>query len=435
MTDRLVIDKAARFTRRRWNLALGSIAFGAAVAIGTLRRGFGLEGLQLAGLFAIPGLLLLGWMVYTKIRKKRVLVLDGRSVELRAVDDSGWLIARTEVERLVLRRVKQANDRRELPMYGYELRLRLRPDAKLGKQNGIVATKRGPVQTTPDRFTEAEAWRIQEFARDRLGIPVTASRVAPTVRGQVATSIPAPPTGKTGHRRPIAVYPAGVRALFRTVYATRQPSRMYRVFSSVLGWISFVTLLVQFSVVELAEHTELFLGVLALLIGSVVAYCLVAQLDFRDEARQRRATELVISEHGLRWRFHKPAQYQEHPLPYRLELRWPEVRSIQVTNQIWRGRTVRTVEIVPGDDEFAKRHPEMGHLWETGLELGPAVPPSTGSYRLQTDFVSAAVRQLTAAIEAHQPGVLHLATEHVPTESAHHNEFSGNHFRTYESEW
>ncbi|QFU94138.1 hypothetical protein YIM_45040 [Amycolatopsis sp. YIM 10] len=188
----------------------------------------GPNGLYLGGFFAILGLLLLGRMVYSKIRKKRVLVLGEQSVELRAVDGSGWQVARADVERLVLKRIRRADDHRDLSTYVYELKLRLRPEAKPRKQNGLTATTRGPVQTTPDRFTEAEAWRIQEFARDRLRGPVTASQVPPTVRGQVAKTIPAPPTGKPGHRRQVVVFPTGVSAPVGTVYATRQDPRISR---------------------------------------------------------------------------------------------------------------------------------------------------------------------------------------------------------------
>ncbi|MGC7093810.1 hypothetical protein ACPZ19_04005 [Amycolatopsis lurida] len=407
MTERLVIDKTDRFTRRRWGLAAGLIVIGAGFGVSAVRRGMGPDGLYLAGFFAILGLLLLGRMVYTKARKKRVLVLDEQSVELRAVDGSGWLVGRADVERLVLRRIRRADDHRELSTYVYELKLTLRPEAKPRKQNGLTATTRGPVQTTPDRFTEAEAWRIQEFARDRLRVPITASQVPPTVRGQAAKTIPAPPTGKPGHRRQVVVFPTGVSAPVGTVYATRQAPRISRVFTTVMGWIALIALLVLFTYVEISENTALFLTVLGVSFASMAIAGFVGWFDIRWRARRWRITELAVGESGLLWTFYRPDEHREGRIPYRVELRWPEVRSVQVTNHVVDGRTVRTVEIVPGDDGFAKRHPEMQRLWEAGLQVGAAVPVATGSYRLQTEFADAAARRLATAVEVHQPGVLH----------------------------
>ncbi|AXB46694.1 hypothetical protein [Amycolatopsis albispora] len=404
MTERLVIGKTEKFTRRRWAAAVALTVVGGWLGVLTIRDDLGHDSMYLGGFLAILGLLLLGWMLNRKTRK-RTLLLGDQAVELRASDGSGWRIALADIERLVLRRSRQADDHHDLPVYAYELRIRLHPGAEPGKQPGLTSTTRGLVQTTPDRFTEAEAWRIQEFARDRLGVPVVASQVPPTVRGEVVRAVP-PPPAEAPDRRQVVVFPAGLSTPLGTVYATRPNPRVKRVFATVMGWTALAAVVAMGTFREIAESTALFFTFLGVVIGGVTIPGWVSLLDSEWRARRRRAPELRITATGLLWKYYKPTKYREPQVPYRFELRWAEVSAIQVTTHVVDGSTVRTVEIVPGDDEFAKRHPEMQRLWEAGLQLGEAVPPATGAYRLQTEFAAKAARRLAGAAGLRRPGVL-----------------------------
>ncbi|AXB46692.1 hypothetical protein [Amycolatopsis albispora] len=329
-----VVDRGVRRRLKRWYIALAVLVYATGWNVYIVNTG-STEFLKWAILFGLATVGCAARIVVGLVRGTGGwrLHVDAAGIRLVWLPTGGWSLPWAEIGRVELRRRWLRPRYLTDPAYGYELRLTVPPEFFRKARAGRRARD---VYTAEIELSEVEAYAVQERARVHYDGPVRATALPPAEKGgpqQKLIPRPIPPgTESYWGDRPFGPY---------FLYTVDLPAGgSVRTTSTVQNPLKFAGFL--------------------------------------------------VSAVGVRWNSFLGDNWSRDPLASGFELTWAEIGTFRASAE----GDEYLVDIVPGDNRFAQRHPEMRKHW-----LRP-----DGTYRLDRTFSAGALQELRGFIERYHPG-------------------------------
>ncbi|WP_158879631.1 hypothetical protein [Amycolatopsis anabasis] len=406
MTESVVIDKSER---RSWLVAVVALlpaalgtywVYGAA----TDSWGYGILGVFTGGAL---GLAALGCAIAMLRRAfarpvPGAVVIDATGIRWTSADRVAWSMAWTEIAGVRLTRQPRAHARPTGPIETYQFTVLLNSAAFRKRHTKLKGAWRGGhalSYTVEATLSETEAQEVRQAA-ERLGrVEVHGEDVPrpkrPSETPAVAVSSPVEPaTAWTESRvetsaRSIVVRPDAV--------APRRAAMVGAAFAGVALIALALTRIVP------QVPVQLFAGITAAAVMGVFGTTLW-YLGWNQKESLR--SKVTLTEDRFQWYGSwKPRWWTGEQAEF--GVRWPELREVRLVTVRSGRKAVRVVELVPGDQEFAGRHPEMEFLRRARIKVGSSLlPHSDGAFRLPDKFSPAGAARLAEAVETVRPGML-----------------------------